>query len=355
DINSSHTQKWINGLAGDGFEIGIFSLNKLNQNSSSISNSVSVFNQGNFYQRKIFSKALYLLVIPKLIYTLIKFKPDIIHAHYASSYGLLGALSFFKPLFVSAWGSDVMEFPAKNRFNKLILKFVFRRADKIFVTSTVLKQEVAKYTGKNCYIIPFGINLNQFYRWETHKREHFTFACVKHLEKIYNIDKVVEAFHLIVKKYPGAPLRLLIIGKGSEQAAIEQKVISLHLREQVELAGVVPHRMVPYYLNNCDVLVNISETESFGVSIAEALACKLPVIISDIPAFKDLVPNDDFGLIVKNNNPEDIMTCMEKYFLDQDLHSAHAVAGYKSVSEQFNWKDNLLQMENFYHEFLSLS
>ncbi|MGZ3920252.1 MAG: glycosyltransferase, partial [Bacteroidia bacterium] len=68
-----------------------------------------------------------------------------------------------------------------------------------------------------------------------------------------------------------------------------------------------------------------------------------------------LVPNDDFGLIVKNNNPEDIMTCMEKYFLDQDLHSAHAVAGYKSVSEQFNWKDNLLQMENFYHEFLSLS
>ena len=47
-----------------------------------------------------------------------QFKPDVVHAHYATSYGLIGALSGFHPFVISAWGTDVMKFPQKNFINK---------------------------------------------------------------------------------------------------------------------------------------------------------------------------------------------------------------------------------------------
>lgn len=349
DINSTHTQKWIKGLAEDDFEIGIFSLNQRNDKSS-ISTSVHVFYEGSFFKRRIFSKISYLLVLPKLIYTILKFKPDIIHAHYASSYGLLGALTLFKPLFVSAWGSDVMAFPKQNKINQMVMQFVFWRATRLFVTSTILQKTVANYTSKECYVIPFGVNLNHFYRFEVNSRSHFTFGCIKHFEKIYNIDKVVLAFGLLSKKYPAAPLRLLLAGKGSEKEPLVKLVAHLGLENKVEMVGEIEHAMVPAYLNHCDVLVNISETESFGVSVAEAQACKLPVIVSNIPGFKDLVPNENFGLIANRNDIENIAGCMERYFLDGNLREAHAAAGHQSVVQQFNWRENLLQMEKFYYD-----
>jgi L-malate glycosyltransferase len=349
DINSPHLQKWICGLAGDNFNVGVFSLNKCSS-LSTIPASVNVLYEGNFFQREVFSKALYLFLWPRLLFTIFKFKPDIIHAHYASSYGLLGALTFFKPFFVSAWGSDVMDFPKKNRLNRFLLKFVFWRANKLFASSTVLQSEVSVYIRKSCAIIPFGVNLSQFYNSPIHNKAHFTFGCIKHLEKIYNIDKVIQAFSQLVKKYPDASLRLLVVGKGSEQHYLEELVSRLGIGAQVVMTGQIPHAAIPDYLNSCDVLVNVSENESFGVSIAEALACQIPVIVSNIAGFKDLVPDENFGLIARTNQTEDIARCMETYYLDSDLRKAHAAAGYKSVVQQFNWRENLLQMERFYYD-----
>jgi hypothetical protein len=141
DINSTHTQKWVLGLANDNFKIGIFSFNASKNNWFSCHENITCLNKRKTKASlNLLNKLMYLLFWPKLIYQIYKFKPDVIHSHYASSYGLLGALTFFKPYIVSAWGSDVMDFPKKNFLNKLILKFVLFRANKICVTSTVLKK-----------------------------------------------------------------------------------------------------------------------------------------------------------------------------------------------------------------------
>jgi glycosyltransferase involved in cell wall biosynthesis len=354
DINSPHTQKWANSLSSDGFEIGIFSFNNSSTNWYSDNKNIICLNKANKKgDGRLFSKLKYLILFPKLMYTVLKFKPNVIHSHYASSYGLLGALTFFKPFIVSAWGSDVMEFPKKSLLQKFILKFVLYRANKICVTSNVLEKEISNYTNKPVYVIPFGINLNVFFAFkEVRLNNEFTFGCVKYLEKIYNIDKVILAFNLLSKKYPSANLKLKIVGNGGEKENLQKLIEAHHLTFKVSMLGEVPHAQVPYHLNTLDVLVNVSEIESFGVSVAEAMACKIPVIVSNIEGFKDLIPNKNVGLITNSTSVESVFVAMETYFLNSDLRNTTANNAYQHIRQKFNWFLNLNQMEKLYLEYV---
>jgi glycosyltransferase involved in cell wall biosynthesis len=287
------------------------------------------------------------------VFTVLRFKPNIIHSHYASSYGLLGALLFFSPFIVSAWGTDVMEFPKKSFLQKFVLKFVLIRANKICVTSKVLEKEISNYTKKAVYVIPFGINLNVFFELkEARRNNEFTFGCVKYLEKIYNIDKAIIAFNLLVKKYPTANLKLKIIGSGSEQQNLQTLIELHHLTTKVSMLGEVPHYQISYQLNTLDVLVNVSEIESFGVSVAEAMACKIPVIVSNIEGFKDLIPNKHIGLVTNSTSVESVFVAMENYFLNSELRNSTANNAYQHIKQKFDWLLNLNQMEKLYLEYI---
>src|ERR1043166_4818826 len=114
DINSSHTQKWAEGLAQKGLVIAVFSISNPSSDWHKKS-GIEIF--GNTSKKRgsgLLSKASYIRLVPDLKKAITVFQPDIVHAHYASSYGFLAALSGFHPFVISAWGSDLMEFPLKN-------------------------------------------------------------------------------------------------------------------------------------------------------------------------------------------------------------------------------------------------
>ncbi|MEI6022167.1 MAG: glycosyltransferase, partial [Bacteroidota bacterium] len=181
DINSPHTQKWVMGLSENNIEIAIFSFNAADTNWYKQLANVHCLRQAKKRQKNSWwSKLEYLLLLPQLIISIRRFKPNIVHAQYASSYGFLAALSFFKPLVVSVWGSDVMQFPKKGHLQKWILNLVFFRAKKICATSSILQREVSLYTKKPCEIVPFGIHLKYFYSFSDIKHPTvFTIGCIK--------------------------------------------------------------------------------------------------------------------------------------------------------------------------------
>ena len=108
------------------------------------------------------SKLNYLKVLPELKKVIRGFKPDIMHAHFATSYGLLGALSGFHPFVLSVWGSDVFDFPKKSLLHRKILEYNLKKADKILSTSNVMAVETKNYTDKEIEVTPFGINIELF-------------------------------------------------------------------------------------------------------------------------------------------------------------------------------------------------
>jgi L-malate glycosyltransferase len=354
DINSPHTQKWAKALAQCNTDIGIFSFNHSKSNWWATDNSIQCLHQSKIPQtNSILSKFNYIRFLPKLIYSILNYKPQLIHAHYLSSYGLLGALTCIKPFVVSAWGSDIITFPNMNNINKMIIKFVLWQANKICVTSTVLKSEVEKYTTKQCIVIPYGVDLSLFYQNRIDDQPNtFTFGCVKHFEKIYNLDKVVEGFYLLVKKYSTSSVKLKLIGDGSLKQKVQQQVHKLGIEGLVEFVGSVENSSVPAYLNSMDALINVSEYESFGVSVAEAMACKIPIIISNCVGFNDLIPDKKNASVSPTNSSLDIFKAMEFYYLNTENRKIAAEKNYDFIVKNFNLVNNVFEMKQVYDELI---
>ena len=204
DAHSIHTIKWAKSLCQKNIELGVFSLNKLDEDLYKEDNiEVFYFSDRNCRDRSSgFKKISYLKALPFLKKVIKKFKPDIVHAHYASSYGLLGALSGFHPYIISVWGSDVFDFPNISFLHKAILKYNLMQADTILSTSHVMAVETKKYTNKDIIVTPFGIDLDQFKPMKVasvFQDDDIVIGTVKTLEEKYGIEYLIRAFSIVQK------------------------------------------------------------------------------------------------------------------------------------------------------------
>ncbi len=354
DINSEHTQKWAVGLAGSGYEIGIFSF------TAPKSDWYHLYRIECLHQpalssgaNKLWEKLGYIRFLPKLKEAIHLFAPHILHAHYASSYGLLGALSGFNPYIISVWGTDVMKFPYKNRLTRSILKYNLSKADAVCATSHTLEKYVHRLTNKEVEVIPFGVNLDEFINKPSLKdRNAFTIGCIKSLEKNYNIGSVIVSFAKLKDRYPGKNLKLVIVGEGGERANLQELVRELHIEGQVVFEGKLPHHLVADKINELDVLVNISEYESFGVSVVEAMACQVPVIVSEAEGLKEVVNDRKNGSIVACHNIEEIVGALERLMLSETLREVVGLNALERVRKNYNWRHNLNQMISVYDRIL---
>jgi L-malate glycosyltransferase len=93
-----------------------------------------------------------------------------------------------------------------------------------------------------------------------------------------------------------------------------------------------------------DVFVNISEYESFGVSVIEAMACGIPVVVSNVGGLKEIVRDESLGLRVEPGNIEETTLAIERLLKDKNLYNELSINGREHVSKYYNWDQNLSQM-----------
>jgi glycosyltransferase involved in cell wall biosynthesis len=357
DTYSEHTEKWALGLVAHGIKVGLFSFNKSaykwHENNSNIE---LLFEPDHIISGTgLKEKISYFKYLPILKSKFKAFKPDILHAHYVTSYGFIGSLSGFHPFVVSAWGTDVMKFPQKNFVNKTILKFILRKADIICATSNTIKEYLLPVTNKNVSIIPFGVDTSVFCKKEVNslfEKNSFVIGCIKALESLYNIDVLIKSFSSLKLKHKEKSLKLLIIGVGSQENNLKQLVQKLNLTEDVVFTGRIPFSEVSNYFNMIDVLANLSEYESFGVSVIEAMACEKPVVATNTGGLNEIIENENFGSLVEIGNVEQTTNEMEKYLLDETLKLKIGKAARAKVLEKYNWTDNIKQMISLYKNMI---
>lgn len=357
DTYSEHTEKWALGLAAYGLEVGIFSFNKASY----------PWYDGKAGIRLIYEpaeqlgassdtgKLSYLKHVGLLKKAIRQFKPDVLHAHYATSYGLIGALSGFHPLVISAWGTDVMKFPQKNILNRAMLTYNLRKADAICATSFTIKDYLKPVTDKPVQVIPFGVDTELFRKKQVESLMEagaFVYGSIKPLESLYNTDVLIRAFAALKTRQPQKTIKLLIIGEGSQAQALRQLTAELGITADVLFTGRVPFSKIPEYYNMLDVLVNISDYESFGVSVIEAMACEKPVIVTNTGGLKEIVENANFGSLVEVGNVKQTSEEMEKYLLDPELTSRVGKQGREKVILKYQWQRNIEQMVGVYRQLM---
>ncbi len=358
DANSIHTIRWAKALSQKGFIIKIFSFSDNKNNDFKNYPDIEVLSLGfsdKIAKNKLY-KISYLTTILKLKQIIKNFKPDILHAHYASSYGTICALAGFNPFILSIWGSDVFLFPKKTIIHRLILKHNFKKADILLSTSKIMKIEANKYTNKKIEVTPFGIDLNIFKQLKNKKKTQdnsIYIGTIKSLEDVYGIDKLIRAFKIIKDRNKNLPIKLLIVGKGTKESALKKLVADLNLNNYTDFIGAVPNLEVPLYLNKLSVYVALSNSESFGVAILEASACQIPVVVSNIGGLAEVVDNEKTGFIVEKNDINDAADKIEELIFDTELRVSMGKEGRKKVEKYYDWNKNVDIVIKIYNKILN--
>ena len=165
DAPNPHTIKWVNYFANRNYEVHIISFRKKlipGITFHSVIKTMPIHIDHNAY---ILTKIGYLSYLNQIKQKVKNINPDILHAHWATSYGLLGAYSGFHPFIISTWGRDIYKASSGSFFYKQIIKFSLNKADIITATSKTLAKETAKFVterNKEIHTIPFGVDIHQF-------------------------------------------------------------------------------------------------------------------------------------------------------------------------------------------------
>jgi len=349
NASSIHTIRWANAIANQGFETHVLSLHPIQAPRGA---RISLYqapvppNWGYFANRAW---------VRRLI---VRIKPDLVHAHYASGYGTVAALVDFHPTIVSVWGTDVYEFPRQSFLHRSLLRFNLARADKVLSTSHVMARETHKYTSKPIEVTPFGVDLEQFKPQPVETifdASDIVIGTVKALEATYGIEYLIQAFRLLKDKHPGLPLKLLIVGGGSQESYLKRLTQELSVAESTVFTGPVDHALVAKYHNMLTIFVSVSDSESFGVAVIEASACEKPVVVSNVGGLPEVVEAEVSGFIVQPRNPRQTADAIEKLILDESLRVKMGKAGRERVQRLYNWEDNVRQMSDIYSAMLQIS
>ncbi len=360
NAESIHTKKWVVSLSEKGIDIVLFSLHAFNTSSYSDLHNFSYYNleynNSLNKQEAKFKKIYYLKAVSKIKNIISIEKPDILHAHYASSYGLLGALCKFHPYIISVWGSDIYEFPRSSIIAKTLVKYSLSKADLVLSTSNVMAKETRKYCKKQIEVTPFGIDLSVFYNHphqNLFEENSIVIGTIKTLEKIYGLEYLIDAFAIVAKKLPEHKTKLLIVGSGSCEIELKDRVKKWGIQDRVLFTGFIDHSLLPKYYNNIHIFVVSSLNESFGVSVLEASACEIPVIVTNTGGLPEIVENNITGLVVPVQNADEIAKAIEKLLLNEKLRVAIGKNGRKRVETFYNWVNNVLLMIQIYNELIS--
>jgi L-malate glycosyltransferase len=359
DISSEHTQKWALGLASRGIHVCIFSLNRATFDWFSGKPNVEIVFQApeQLDGRSFFEKLNYISVLKRVKTAIKKAKPDLVHAHYASSYGMLGALSGFHPLIISVWGADVFDFPKQSPFHKRIFRYNLKSADWIFSTSKIMRDETAKYTKKEILVTPFGVDTDLFKPTQVDSvfpAGSIVVGLIKSQEKKYGTEILIRAFALAKKNHPHLPLKLLLVGKGSLEHQLRELTENLNIQEDVLFTGKVAHEQVPFYHNMIDIFVSVSidDSESFGVSTVEACSCEKAVIVSRIGGLKEVIVENETGLIVPPENVEETAKAIVDFAGNPEKRLAFGKRARAHVLSHYDWKNNLAMVIELYEKIL---
>jgi len=354
DAQSPHLRKWALGFAQDpAYEVYVFSLQNTTDNMLQ-SKGVKVYCPFSFKinrNRSGSSKLRYLLALPAILLLLIRLRPNILHSHYATSYGLLGSLCFFHPFVISVWGSDVFDFPNKSAWHKRLLAFNLKKADRIFSTSKAMAKELKKVVNKNADITPFGVDIEWFKPQPVSSLfapEDTVIGTIKSLEKIYGVDLLIRAFAIIKEKHTELNLKLLIVGDGTLRTELRELCNTLGIEKDVVFTGYVEHLQLAKYYNMLDVYVALSRSESFGVAVVEASACGVPVVVSNVGGLPEVVEDGLTGYIVESENVNHAVEVLSILVTNKKLRNNMGANARSFAKLHYTWSNNIAIVSEIY-------
>lgn len=197
-------------------------------------------------------------------------------------------------------------------------------------------------------VIPNAIDPHEFARSRVPVEpplppEDYPVGFIGRLDAIKRVPKLLRALKSLGQTF-ATPVHLHIYGEGAERAHIESEIARLHMTHHVTMHGAVerPHDA----LTKIGLLVLPSLAEGFGLVLIEAMAAGVPVVATDVPGIRDVVRDEETGLLVDAEQELELGFAMMRVIEDARLRHRLIENGLREVHERFSWPTVLRQYEH---------
>ena len=302
------------------------------------------------------------LNISKVVHEAIKSKPDLIIAHNSIA-GLAAILArkaakslavvdmtdlifeYLSSYDEHAWASQL------QRIGEKVENKVIRESDKIITISQTMKKTLIRKGAKptKVDVVYDGVKTEVF----RPRRKEAEMLRQKYAEGIENVvmhhgvidpqdhpEIIVDAAADVIREHPNTTFWL--IGDGAALPSIKEKTKKKGLKKHFFFSGWIPFEDVPTFISACDVgLVILPDIRSAKIRVTlkgfEYWACEKPVVVSDLPALREIVEPWKTGLFYKPGDPKDLAKKTCTLLGDKHLCARMGEAGRKVVEEKYGW------------------
>jgi glycosyltransferase involved in cell wall biosynthesis len=303
---------------------------------------------------------------------------DIVHVHYYPQFAsLIKRLNPKLRVILHMHG----EWLTQVKFNNLNSRL--RQIDLVVSCSGfITKSIVSRFPqiASRCRTVPMGVSADFFSIGSKNRRadnsSSLHLLCVGRISPEKGIHILLDAFELIIRKFPNIALTIV----GPEWVAPREDITDLSLEEdiiaglapfysnsylvqlkrklspdaakRVTFAGLVAHRDVPAFYKEADIYIGPSLYESFGVSIIEAMTAGVPVVATRVGAVPEVISEGESGLVVDSNNPRAIADAVVKLLTNSQLRNSMSFAAREMIWKRFSWETICSALVETYLEVL---
>lgn len=247
--------------------------------------------------------------------TVRRVEPAVIHAHWLIPQGLLvdvlGSLGVRMPPFlVTSHGADL--FSLRSATSRYFMRRVVERASVVSVVSNAMRSEVRSLAPHVPVAVePMGVDMSRrFTPPEDRARSTGEILFVGRLVEKKGVRDLVSALPDVLASHPHATLT--IAGFGPEERALREQVRALGLVGHVDFLGAVPQDELPSLYRRAAVFAapfvqaTSGDQEGLGLVAVEAAACGCPLIVSDLPAVRDVIEVVPGARVVNPGDPKEL-------------------------------------------------
>lgn len=187
-------------------------------------------------------------------------------------------------------------------------------------------------------IIPGGVDITGIESSEPFGDSKKNLCIVSRLEKYKNIHLAIKAMYFLPDDY-----HLIIIGDGPYKQQLKKITEQLNLAERVTFKSFVPLKELYRWLKSCTLVLNLSDLESFGLTVIEGLAAGKPVVVNNRTALAELARRFEevTALNVAQLNPRELARAIQR--------RADTPLAEKPYLGEYTWKAVAEQLLGYYH------
>lgn len=291
-------------------------------------------------------------------------RPDIVHTH-TSKAGMLGRIAAARvgvPIVLHTFHGHVLD----GYFNPLMVRGIMaverqlaRRSTRLIAVSQATLEDMVGIgiAREKLVHMPLGLPIDELFHVER-GRGNFRasigvptgvplIGILARLAEVKRHEIFLKAAALLKMRDPS--MHFAVIGGGDREWELRRQAVRLGLGQSVHFTGF--RRDLGEVLSDLDVSVLCSRSEGLPVALIESMAASLPVVASEVGGVRELLGNDEAGLLVRSEDPEGLASSVYRLLKDRDLRDRLTGAG-RIRAERYRERRLLVDMASLYHELL---